>query len=155
MRVSVTCPVPFSPIASAAAGARSISLPRTNGPRSFIRTATQPLRHTRYQGISLIGAQNVPNFWLQLVSAVLSIIVGVLFLHRPGEAVATLALLLIVFFMVEGFAKLVFSLTPLKGIPDVSHASSGDLKANSAERKRNSNTTARPMTTNGGASYCH
>ena len=37
------------------------------------------------QGISLIGAQNVPNFWLQLVSAVLSIIVGVLFLRRPGE----------------------------------------------------------------------
>jgi uncharacterized membrane protein HdeD (DUF308 family) len=57
------------------------------------------------QGISLIGAQNVPNFWLQLVSAVLSIIVGVLFLRRPGEAVVTLALLLIVFFMVEGFAK--------------------------------------------------
>ena len=63
------------------------------------------------QGISLIGAQNVPSFWLQLVSAVLSIIVGVLFLRRPGEGVVTLALLLIVFFMVEGFAKLVFSLT--------------------------------------------
>jgi uncharacterized membrane protein HdeD (DUF308 family) len=45
------------------------------------------------------------------VSAVLSIIVGVLFLRRPGEAVVTLALLLIVFFMVEGFAKIVFSLT--------------------------------------------
>jgi uncharacterized membrane protein HdeD (DUF308 family) len=64
-----------------------------------------------FQGISLIGAQNAPNFWLQLVSAVLSVIVGVLFLRRPGEAVVTLALLLIVFFMVEGFAKLVFSLT--------------------------------------------
>jgi len=63
------------------------------------------------QGISLIGAQNVPNFWLQLVSVVLSIIVGVLFLRRPGEAVVTLSLLLIVFFMVEGFAKLLFSLT--------------------------------------------
>ena len=63
------------------------------------------------QGISLIGAQNVPNFWLQLVSVVLSIIVGVLFLRRPGEAVVTLTLLLIVFFMVEGFSKLIFSLT--------------------------------------------
>ena len=63
------------------------------------------------QGIGLIGAQNVPNFWLQMVSAVLSIIVGVLFLRRPGEAAVTLALLLIVFFMVEGFAKIVFSLT--------------------------------------------
>jgi uncharacterized membrane protein HdeD (DUF308 family) len=63
------------------------------------------------QGVSLIGAQNVPNFWLQLVSVVLSIIVGVLFLRRPGEAVVTLTLLLIVFFMVEGFSKLIFSLT--------------------------------------------
>jgi len=43
------------------------------------------------------------------VSAVLSIIVGVLFVRRPGESVVTLALLLIVF-MVEGFAKIVFSL---------------------------------------------
>ena len=94
----------------------------------------------------------MPNFWLQLVSAVLSIIVGVLFLHRPGEAVATLALLLIVFFMVEGFAKLVFSLTPLKGVPDVSHAMLRRLQGKQhqhAERKRNSNTTARRMTTNG------
>ena len=57
------------------------------------------------QGISLIGAQNAPNFWLQLVSAVLSIIVGVLFLRRPEEAAVTLALLLIVFFMVEGFVN--------------------------------------------------
>jgi uncharacterized membrane protein HdeD (DUF308 family) len=52
----------------------------------------------------------VPNFWFQLVSVVLSIIVGVLFLRRPGEAVVTLTLLLIVFFMVEGFSKLIFSL---------------------------------------------
>jgi uncharacterized membrane protein HdeD (DUF308 family) len=35
----------------------------------------------------------------------------VLFLRRPEECVVTLALLLIVFFMVEGFAKIVFSLT--------------------------------------------
>jgi uncharacterized membrane protein HdeD (DUF308 family) len=49
------------------------------------------------QGISLIGAQLVP-LWLQLISVVLSVIVGVLFL-------------LIVFFMVEGISKLVFALT--------------------------------------------
>jgi hypothetical protein len=30
------------------------------------------------QGISLIGAQHVPHFWLQLVSVVLSVIVGLL-----------------------------------------------------------------------------
>jgi len=63
------------------------------------------------QGISLIGAQNVPHFWLQLVSVVLSIIVGVLFLRHPGEGLLTLALLLIVFFMVEGMSKIIFALT--------------------------------------------
>jgi uncharacterized membrane protein HdeD (DUF308 family) len=63
------------------------------------------------QGISLIGAQDVPHFWLQLVSVVLSVIVGVLFLRHPGEGLLTLTLLLIVFFMVEGFSKLIFALT--------------------------------------------
>ena len=63
------------------------------------------------QGISLIGAQNVPHFWLQLVSVVLSVIVGVLFLRHPGEGLLTLTLLLIVFFMVEGMSKIMFALT--------------------------------------------
>jgi uncharacterized membrane protein HdeD (DUF308 family) len=63
------------------------------------------------QGISLIGAQNVPHFWLQLVSVVLSVIVGVLLLRHPGAGLLTLTLLLIVFFMVEGISKLIFALT--------------------------------------------
>jgi uncharacterized membrane protein HdeD (DUF308 family) len=63
------------------------------------------------QGISLIGAQNVPNFWLQLISVALSVIVGVLFVRHPGEDLLTLTLLLIVFFMVEGISKLIFALT--------------------------------------------
>ena len=63
------------------------------------------------QGISLIGAQNVPHFWLQLISVVLSVLVGVLFLRHPGESLLTLSLLLIVFFMVEGISKLIFALT--------------------------------------------
>jgi uncharacterized membrane protein HdeD (DUF308 family) len=63
------------------------------------------------QGIGLIGAQNVPHFWLQLVSVVLSVIVGVLFLRHPGEGLLTLTLLLIVFFMVEGISKIIFALT--------------------------------------------
>ena len=36
----VTCPVSSKPIARAAAGVRSISLPRTQGPRSLMRTVT-------------------------------------------------------------------------------------------------------------------
>ena len=63
------------------------------------------------QGISLIDARNVPHFWLQLISVVLSVIVGLLFLRHPGEGLLTLTLLLIVFFMVEGISKVIFSLT--------------------------------------------
>jgi len=63
------------------------------------------------QGISLIGAQHVPHFLLQLISVVLSVIVGVLFIRHPGEGLLAITLLLIVFFMVEGISKLVFALT--------------------------------------------
>lgn len=63
------------------------------------------------QGISLIGARHVPHFWLQLISVVLSVVVGVLFLRNPGEGLLTVTLLLIVFFMVEGMSKVIFSLT--------------------------------------------
>ena len=38
------------------------------------------------QGISLVGAQHVPHFWLQLISVVLSVIVGVLFIRHPEKA---------------------------------------------------------------------
>ena len=62
-------------------------------------------------GIGLIGARNVPHFWLQLVSVVLFIVVGMLFLRNPGESLLTLTLLLIVFFMVEGISKVIFALT--------------------------------------------
>jgi uncharacterized membrane protein HdeD (DUF308 family) len=62
------------------------------------------------QGISLIGAQSVPHFWLQLVSVVLSVIVGVLIIRHPAEGLLTITLLLIVFFMIEGISKVIFSL---------------------------------------------
>jgi uncharacterized membrane protein HdeD (DUF308 family) len=62
------------------------------------------------QGISLIGARSVPHFWLQLVSVVLSVIVGVLIIRHPAEGLLTITLLLIVFFMIEGISKVIFSL---------------------------------------------
>jgi uncharacterized membrane protein HdeD (DUF308 family) len=49
------------------------------------------------QGVSAVSARHVPHFWLQLVSVVLFVIVGVLFLRNPGESLLTLTLLLIVF----------------------------------------------------------
>jgi uncharacterized membrane protein HdeD (DUF308 family) len=63
------------------------------------------------QGISLIGAQKVPHFWLQLLSVVLSLIIGLMFLRNPGQGFFTLTMLLIVYFMVEGISKVIFSLT--------------------------------------------
>lgn len=68
------------------------------------------------QLISLIGSTRVPHFWLQLLSAALAVLVGFLFVTNPGAAVETLALLMIIFFMIEGMSKIVFSLSvrPLK-----------------------------------------
>ena len=63
------------------------------------------------QGISLIGARNVPHFWLQLISVVLSVVIGLMFVRNPGQGLFTLAMLLIVYFMVEGISKVIFSLT--------------------------------------------
>jgi len=64
-----------------------------------------------FQAISLVGATRVPHFWLQLVSVTLSVLIGILFVRHPGEALLTLTLLLIVFFMVGGMAKVIFALT--------------------------------------------
>ncbi|MFZ5671760.1 MAG: HdeD family acid-resistance protein [Pseudomonadota bacterium] len=63
------------------------------------------------QGLSLIGARQVPHFWLQLISVILAILIGFLFLRDPTQGLMTLALLLIIFFMMEGMSKVVFALT--------------------------------------------
>jgi uncharacterized membrane protein HdeD (DUF308 family) len=47
------------------------------------------------QAIGLIGAKDVPHFWLQLISAVLAV---------------AMTLLLIIFFIVEGISKIIFAL---------------------------------------------
>jgi uncharacterized membrane protein HdeD (DUF308 family) len=69
------------------------------------------------QGLSLIGARHVPHFWLQLISFVLAIVIGILFLRQPAEGLLTVTLLLIVFFMMEGISKVVFALT-IKPFPN-------------------------------------
>src|SRR3954465_8389789 len=63
------------------------------------------------QGFSLIGAGQVPHFWLQLISVILAVLIGCLFLRDPAQGMATITLLLIVFFMIEGISKVVFALT--------------------------------------------
>ena len=63
------------------------------------------------QGLSLIGARHVPHFWLQLISVILAVLIGCLFLRDPAQGLMTIALLLIVFFMIEGISKVVFAPT--------------------------------------------
>jgi uncharacterized membrane protein HdeD (DUF308 family) len=63
------------------------------------------------QGIGLIGARHVPHFWVQLLSIVLSVIIGLTFLRSPQQGMFTLTMLLIVYFMAEGISKVIFSLT--------------------------------------------
>src|SRR5215468_4956105 len=63
------------------------------------------------QGISLFGARHVPHFWLQLISVVLAVLVGFRLLRDPAQGMLTIALLLIVFFMIEGISKVAFALT--------------------------------------------
>lgn len=63
------------------------------------------------QGIGLIGARDVPHYWLQLISAVLAILIGLLLLRQPDSGLLIMTVLLIVYFMVEGIAKTIFALT--------------------------------------------
>ena len=63
------------------------------------------------QGISLMGGRNLPHFWVQLVSVVLSIIIGLMFLRNPGQGLFTLTMLLIVYFLAEGISRVIWSLT--------------------------------------------
>ncbi len=63
------------------------------------------------QGASLIGARNVPHFWVQLLSVVVSVIIGLMFLRVPGERLFVLTMLLIVYFITEGISKLILALT--------------------------------------------
>ena len=62
------------------------------------------------QGIGLIGARDVPHFWMQLTSVVLAILIGVLLLRNPDAGLLITTVLLIVFFVVEGISKIIFAL---------------------------------------------
>jgi uncharacterized membrane protein HdeD (DUF308 family) len=67
--------------------------------------------HGLLQAVGVIGAKDVPYFWLELVSAVLAGVVGLLLLSQPVEGVLVLSLLLIVFLASSGMARVVFALT--------------------------------------------
>ena len=68
------------------------------------------------QALSLVGAHQVPHFWVQVISVLLALLTGVLFLRDPEQGLLTITLLLIVFFVIESIAKVVLALT-LRPLP--------------------------------------
>ncbi len=63
------------------------------------------------QALGLIGASESPSFWPQLISVVLSVLIGFLLLRDLGQAMVVVSILLIILFMIDGIARIVFALT--------------------------------------------
>ena len=63
------------------------------------------------RGVGLIGTSQVPHFWLQLIAVGLAVLVGILFLRDPEQGLLPIALLLLLFFIVEGMSKVIFALS--------------------------------------------
>jgi uncharacterized membrane protein HdeD (DUF308 family) len=72
------------------------------------------------QALSLVGARHVPHVWLQLAAALLALVTGFLLLRDPLQSLLALTLLLLIFFLFQGVARIVFALTvrpmPLWGL---------------------------------------
>ena len=54
--------------------------------------------------------RQAPGFWWSLISAVLGVVVGVLLLARPISGAFSLTIVLVVFFVIEGVASIMFAL---------------------------------------------
>jgi uncharacterized membrane protein HdeD (DUF308 family) len=62
------------------------------------------------QAIGLIGSRHLPHFWLQAFSMALFVVVGLLILRHGSGSLFALTLLLVVFFAIEGFSRIIFAL---------------------------------------------
>ena len=62
------------------------------------------------QAIGLIGAREVPYFWLELISTALAIIIGLLLLRHTDAGLLFFSVLFVVYFMIEGIVKTIFAL---------------------------------------------
>ncbi len=60
--------------------------------------------------IATFWARQAPGFWWSLVSAVLGICAGLVLLVSPGSGALSLTLILIVFFVIEGVASVMYAL---------------------------------------------
>ena len=54
--------------------------------------------------------RQAPGFWWSLISGALGVIVGALLLVQPLQGALSLTLVLVVFFMIEGIASIMFAL---------------------------------------------
>jgi uncharacterized membrane protein HdeD (DUF308 family) len=54
--------------------------------------------------------RQAPGFWWSLISAVLAIVVGGLLLSRPVSGALSLTIVVVVFFVIEGVASIMFAL---------------------------------------------
>jgi uncharacterized membrane protein HdeD (DUF308 family) len=60
--------------------------------------------------ITTFWARHAPGFWWSLVSAILGIAAGIVLLAWPVSGAVSLTLLLIVFFIIEGVASIMYAL---------------------------------------------
>ncbi len=69
------------------------------------------------QAYRTLKAHDVAGYWFSLLSAIVSIIIGGIFLLYPLQGVITLTILLIAYFLIEGVIKIMygFQLRPIQG----------------------------------------
>lgn len=63
------------------------------------------------QAVTLIGSHSTQGFPLLVVSAVLFVIVGLIFLRNPADSLLTLGVLLIVLLSAQGISRIMFALS--------------------------------------------
>ncbi len=62
------------------------------------------------QIVSLLGATQVPYFWMQLVTIALELLVGYLLVTRPEAGLVAVTFLMLVLFLVGGITRIVFAM---------------------------------------------
>lgn len=70
-----------------------------------------------FQFIRTFKANRIPGFIMALLTAIVYVAIGILLIYYPMRGVLTLTMLLTIFFILEGIAKIVwgFKLKPLTG----------------------------------------
>jgi uncharacterized membrane protein HdeD (DUF308 family) len=59
--------------------------------------------------VTTLGARGVPGFWWSLLSSVLATAAGLILLLQPARGAVSLTALLIIFFIIEGFATVAYA----------------------------------------------